>query len=99
MCSLEEIVTLVEKQINSITSATMREHLRRLLVPPTVHFRDWQYAQNQPLFHAGPSPFLSQVALSLPTATMDTVPLARDGFRASLSGSVNRITMENNNAN
>jgi len=99
MRSQEEIVSLVEQQIDSITGATMSEHLRRLLVPPTLHFRDWEYAQNQPLFHAGPSPFLTQVALSLPTATMDTVPLARDGFRASLSGSVNRITMENNNAN
>jgi len=46
MRSQEEIVSLVEQQIDSITNATMREQIRRFLVPPTLHFRDWEYAQS-----------------------------------------------------
>ncbi|HKF58700.1 MAG TPA: hypothetical protein VKJ45_24885 [Blastocatellia bacterium] len=50
MRAQEEIVSLVEEQIDSITNAEMQEQLRRYLVKPTLHFRDWEYSQTPTKF-------------------------------------------------
>jgi hypothetical protein len=50
MRSEEEIVSLVEKQIDSITSAEMKAQLRRYLVAPALHYRDWEYSQDPTKF-------------------------------------------------